>query len=144
MCASGSYSESQTTGSGSTTSLVLPHQSEVQTEPQHGELLPGIVSLLPAVEVPPAEAGGGGACCQNNPLPARGGASATGSAAAAGYIGSGLRRLLPRQPPPCSGLHRGGGGPSAAGRQSRATIPVVELQGVKSKIPFPPIPSQPT
>ena len=68
MCASGRYNESQMTGSGSLTSLVLPlpHQSEVQTEPRE----------IVAQDCLPPE--------PRCPLPAPGGASATGSAAAAG------------------------------------------------------------
>ena len=88
------------------------------------KLLPAIVSR--GME----EAAEAGVDITRCPLPARGGALATGSAAAAGYIGSGLywqrailaagyigsglHRRLPRQPPPCGGLHRGGGIPSAA------------------------------
>ena len=45
VCASGRYNESQTTASGPPTSLVVPHQSEVQTEPRQR------VAVEPAADI---------------------------------------------------------------------------------------------
>ena len=139
VCASGRYNESQTTASGSLTSLVLPlpHEPEVQTEPQHGGELVAWDCLTATRVVENAATytrcrgttatsprhGGG---CRGMRLPRHRhccGTRDTDTQRAAGYISSRLHRCLTRQPPPCRGLTAVVPRQRAAGRQSRATIP---------------------